>query len=120
MNNVKLPKVFYFSDTPETNITEIPTNPDISIRCDRCKIYINLRALREHRLYHEALQVMKYQGKNKPTSIDGLRKRRQIILRKIREEKETQKQLHAIQELNDAYEYLKAEVQVRCESQPYV
>ncbi|XP_078323765.1 protein phosphatase 2C-like domain-containing protein 1 isoform X2 [Crassostrea virginica] len=97
--------------TPETNITEIPTNPDISIRCDRCKIYINLRALREHRLYHEALQVMKYQGKNKPTSIDGLRKRRQIILRKIREEKETQKQLHAIQELNDAYEYLKAEVQ---------
>ncbi|XP_048772728.1 protein phosphatase 2C-like domain-containing protein 1 isoform X3 [Ostrea edulis] len=97
--------------TPETNITEIPTNPDISIRCDRCKIYINLRTLRDHRIYHDALQVMKYQGKSKPTSIDGLRKRRQIILRKIREQKETPKQLQAIQELNDAYEYLKADVQ---------
>lgn len=55
---------------------------------------------------------MKYQGKNKPTSVDGLRKRRQIIIRKLREEKETRKQLQAIQEINDAYEYLKAEVQV--------
>ncbi|XP_061189123.1 protein phosphatase 2C-like domain-containing protein 1 isoform X1 [Saccostrea echinata] len=101
----------YRSDTPETNITELPSNPDISIRCDRCKIYINLRALHEHRVYHDALEVMKYQGKNKPTSIDGLRKRRQIILRKIREQKETPKQLQAIQELNDAYEFLKADVQ---------
>lgn len=102
----------YISDTPETNITEVPTNPDISLRCDRCKIYINLRSLREHRIYHDALEVMKYQGKNKPTSVDGLRKRRQIIIRKLREEKETRKQLQAIQEINDAYEYLKAEVQV--------
>lgn len=101
----------YRSDTPETNITEVPTNPDISLRCDRCKIYINLRSLREHRIYHDALEVMKYQGKNKPTSVDGLRKRRQIIIRKLREEKETRKQLQAIQEINDAYEYLKAEVQ---------
>lgn len=102
----------YISDTPETNITEVPTTPDISLRCDRCKIYINLRSLREHRIYHDALEVMKYQGKNKPTSVDGLRKRRQIIIRKLREEKETRKQLQAIQEINDAYEYLKAEVQV--------
>lgn len=101
----------YRSDTPETNITEVPTTPDISLRCDRCKIYINLRSLREHRIYHDSLEVMKYQGKNKPTSVDGLRKRRQIIIRKLREEKETRKQLQAIQEINDAYEYLKAEVQ---------
>ncbi|KAK3083234.1 hypothetical protein FSP39_017441 [Pinctada imbricata] len=99
------------TETPETMLMDVPTNPDITIMCEKCQIYINLRNLPEHRLYHDALLILRYQGNNKPQSLDGLRKRRQILLRKLRTGKETTVQLKGIQRLNDAYELVKADLQ---------
>lgn len=50
----------YILDILEINITEVLTIFDIFLRCDRCKIYINLRFLREYRIYYDFLEVMKY------------------------------------------------------------
>ncbi|KAJ8319965.1 hypothetical protein KUTeg_001552 [Tegillarca granosa] len=101
------------SDTPETVIPEIPTGPDISITCEKCKQFINLRVYQDHRNYHNALELLKYNGMERPKSVDLLQKRRKIVLKIIRSSGTADNPVRPIeiQKINDAYEYLKADLE---------
>ncbi|XP_069107456.1 protein phosphatase 2C-like domain-containing protein 1 isoform X2 [Argopecten irradians] len=98
--------------TPETLLPELSITPDISIVCDKCKEHIDLPSLKDHRIYHENLSILKYNGSAKPPTTDALLRRRNGILRKLKSAATTDKPLDpkSIQKVNDAYEYLKSEI----------
>ncbi|XP_021354131.1 protein phosphatase 2C-like domain-containing protein 1 isoform X2 [Mizuhopecten yessoensis] len=98
--------------TPETLLPELSITPDISIICEKCKEHIDLPSLRDHRIYHENLSILKYNGSAKPTTTDALLRRRNAILRKLKSSATADKPLEpkSIQRVNDAYEYLKSEI----------
>ncbi|WAR11469.1 PP2D1-like protein [Mya arenaria] len=99
------------TDTPETMLTEYPFRPapDISIICEKCKSFIPLTALKEHRSFHQALTLLRY-GSDEPKNSDLLLKRRNFVMRKIKSAATKDKPVtpQQIQEINDAYEYLKS------------
>ena len=96
-----------------TEVTGIINKPDITIRCQQCDLYIDLRMLNEHRQYHLALEVMKYKGGNRPESVAKLMQRRRAILRLIKSKSDSSEPLNPeiLQKVNDAYEFLKADLE---------
>ena len=95
------------SSTPETEITEHPQHPDISILCDKCQSFVAVRLLQAHRSYHDALIKLEYTGPgDRPDTVKSLTKRRQHVLRKITSKPPVS--VNAVQKVNDAYEILKA------------
>ncbi|XP_033728301.1 LOW QUALITY PROTEIN: protein phosphatase 2C-like domain-containing protein 1 [Pecten maximus] len=100
------------SDTPETLLPELSITPDISIVCEKCKEHIDLPSLKDHRIYHNNLSILKYNGSAKPPTTDALLRRRNAILRKLKSAATADKPLDpkSIQRVNDAYEYLKSEI----------
>ncbi|XP_064646848.1 protein phosphatase 2C-like domain-containing protein 1 isoform X2 [Lineus longissimus] len=101
---------FIRPDTPETVITEYPTNPDLSLYCEKCQLHIALHQLKEHRFLHKALQALRYKGTNKPETLDALIKRRRFVLKQMRKGTTSEKPLDSteVQRLNEAYEYMKS------------
>ncbi|KAL4217224.1 Protein phosphatase 2C-like domain-containing protein 1 [Mactra antiquata] len=99
------------SDTPETMVTEYPHRPapDISLPCEKCKTYIPLIQIKEHRAFHSALSVLKYTTEE-PKNSDVLLKRRNLVLRRMKAASTKEKPVtpQQINEVNDAYEYIKA------------
>ncbi|XP_052080893.1 protein phosphatase 2C-like domain-containing protein 1 isoform X4 [Mytilus californianus] len=112
--NVNRSVVKQHKNTPQTNLPDAETSPDITILCEKCQDYVHLLHLQEHRKYHKALATMKY-GKKlpRPQNIEMLLKRRNVILRKM---KQTAASLgnhiepREIQKINEAYEYLKTDI----------
>ncbi|XP_022098391.1 protein phosphatase 2C-like domain-containing protein 1 [Acanthaster planci] len=98
--------------TPDTDITECPQQPDITLFCDKCGSFILLRLLQEHRKYHSALAVLEYRdAQSQPESAAALLKRRQAVLAKqsrraAREDRPVS--MSAMQQINGAYELLKS------------
>ena len=91
--------------TPETEITEHPHHPDISIICEKCYTYVAVRLLQAHRSYHSALERLEYRGDLRPESVKALIKRRQHVLNKLAR---SNMSVMVIQAVNDAFELLKA------------
>ncbi|XP_038047867.1 protein phosphatase 2C-like domain-containing protein 1 [Patiria miniata] len=99
--------------TPDTDITEHPQQPDITLFCDKCGSFILLRLLQEHRKYHGALATLEYKEsqRQRPESAEALLKRRQAVLAKMtRRATQENKPLSmsTLQKINDAYELLKS------------
>lgn len=81
--------------------------------CDRCGIYIDVRQLLYHKAYHEALQTLKYQFPHKPSDIEMLLQRRNIIVRRTKAEATPEKPLNIldIAKVDEAYELLKSDLE---------
>ncbi|KAK3577283.1 hypothetical protein CHS0354_008376 [Potamilus streckersoni] len=96
------------SYTPETDLPFFPTNPDISINCEKCGQYVNLQFLKKHRFYHTALTTLHY-VKEQPKTVEALLQRRNAILKKMMASgnQESSLTLQKVEKVNDAYEYLK-------------
>ncbi|XP_071791311.1 protein phosphatase 2C-like domain-containing protein 1 [Asterias amurensis] len=96
--------------TPDTDITEHPQQPDITLFCEKCGSFILLRLLQEHRKYHSALHVLDYKDAKGPDSVASLLKRRQAVLGKMKSRAKDGKPLSMslMQKINDAYELLKS------------
>ncbi|KAH3753995.1 protein phosphatase 2C-like domain-containing protein 1 [Dreissena polymorpha] len=99
------------TDTPETMLTEYPMRPapDISILCDKCKVHIPLTMLKEHRKFHVSLTLLRYVN-DEPKNATMLLKRRNFVLRKLKSAATKDKPVNPqqIEEINNAYEYLKS------------
>ncbi|XP_041362252.1 protein phosphatase 2C-like domain-containing protein 1 isoform X2 [Gigantopelta aegis] len=105
---------FVRSDTPETLMTEFTNRPDITIRCDRCAIHIDLIALREHRAYHSALSVLKYKGNSTPHSNEALLRRRNMVIKQLLKQASATDvpfEPKQVQVINDAYEIIKSNLE---------
>ncbi|KAL5006052.1 hypothetical protein ScPMuIL_017210 [Solemya velum] len=100
------------SGTPDTFLPDFPTKPDISMQCRRCGLFILLPDLRDHRYYHSALSLLKYYGANRPNTVEALFRRRNTVLKKFRSSSTSEKPLNPqlIHYVNEAYEYLKADL----------
>ncbi|KAL3855116.1 hypothetical protein ACJMK2_014345 [Sinanodonta woodiana] len=96
------------SYTPETDLPFFPSNPDISVSCEKCGQYVSLQFLKKHRLYHTALTTMHY-TKEQPQTVEALLRRRNAILKKMMASgnQESSAMLQKVEKVNDAYEYLK-------------
>jgi len=92
-------------------LTDFPNRPgpDISLFCEKCKTHIPLTQLREHRKFHKACSLLRY-GNEEPKNPDLLLKRRNFVLRKIKNSATKDKPVtpQQVEEINDAYEYLKS------------
>lgn len=102
-----------FADSPETEWTIPVTRPDLSMFCDHCQCFVELRALNEHRNYHRCLQMLLYKGSSRPLSVEALLKRRKAILRRLKSKTSSESPLDPLQlqKLNDAFEFLKADLE---------
>ncbi|XP_076451912.1 protein phosphatase 2C-like domain-containing protein 1 [Babylonia areolata] len=98
------------SDTPETYLTDIADKPDITLFCDECRLFIDIRQLKHHRAFHSALQTLHYKGTHMPETSEQLLKKRNAVLRKMKKEATLEKPIEPkhIQQVNDAYELLKS------------
>ena len=82
--------------------------------CDVCDVHVDLRALADHRRYHDALTTMKYKPTSRPESTAKLMQRRRAILRKIKQlqgANDPPIDSDVIHKINDAYEFLKADLE---------
>lgn len=94
-------------------MVDIPDKPDITLFCSTCSCFVDLSVLATHRYYHRALEIMRYSGVNRPDSVHGLLKRRRAILRKMKKNTSADEPLNQLelQKINEAYEFLKADVE---------
>ncbi|XP_067687569.1 protein phosphatase 2C-like domain-containing protein 1 [Haliotis asinina] len=101
------------TDTPDTLMTEYTNKPDITVRCDKCGIFIDIRTLLDHRSFHNALTVMKFKCSTLPDNSEALLKRRNAILRRLKNEATEKNPIDpkAIKVINDAYERLKSDIE---------
>ncbi|KAL8617478.1 hypothetical protein ACOMHN_048116 [Nucella lapillus] len=101
------------SDTPETYLTDIADKPDITLFCDQCRLFVDIRQLKHHRAYHSALQILNYKGNHIPDTSEQLLKKRNAMLRKMKKDATLEKPIEPkhIQQVNDAYELLKADLE---------
>ena len=107
------PSLFVLTDPPDTEWTAPMTRPDLSMFCAECQQFIELRSLSDHRNYHHSLRVMMYKGSSRPQSVEALLKRRRAILRRLKAKTSSEKPLdpQQLQHLNDAFEFLKANLE---------
>ena len=105
--------LFVVAGSVTSSVSEFPVKPDITIYCQQCDMYIDLRSLNEHRVYHRALETMYYRGNSRPESVEMLIRRRRGILRKLKSQTDANKPLShkQLQKLNDAFEFLKADLE---------
>ncbi|GFN89478.1 protein phosphatase 2c-like domain-containing protein 1 [Plakobranchus ocellatus] len=101
------------SDTPETLLTDFSNRPDISIYCERCAVYVDIRNLHYHRTYHEALLTLNYRHSQKPHDVQALLQRRNIILKKMKAETNAENPLRPqdVKKIDDAFEILKSDLE---------
>ncbi|KAK7111235.1 protein phosphatase 2C-like domain-containing protein 1 isoform X2 [Littorina saxatilis] len=101
------------SDTPETYLTDLGDKPDITLFCDQCKFFIDIRQLKHHRAYHNALLLLNFKGNSPPETSEQLLKKRHAVLKKMKKDATEENPLlpKQIQEVNDAYELLKSDVE---------
>ncbi|GFR85649.1 protein phosphatase 2C-like domain-containing protein 1 [Elysia marginata] len=101
------------SDTPETLLTDFSNRPDITIYCDRCCVYMDIRNLAYHRSYHEALLTLNYRNMQKPYDTRALMQRRNTIIKKMKAELTPEKALkpNDIKKIDDAFEILKNDLE---------
>ena len=94
-------------------ITEYPTKPDITLFCDICNIFVDLRLLKEHRQYHKALLTMLYEDKTRPKTVAELVTRRLSIIKTMKINEDPQKPImpQDVQVVNDAFETLKSDLE---------
>ncbi|RUS68482.1 hypothetical protein EGW08_023756, partial [Elysia chlorotica] len=106
------PRLFV-TDTPETILTDFSNRPDISIYCDRCAVYIDIRNLPYHKSYHEALLTLNYRNMQKPHDTRALMQRRNIIIKKMKSEITSENPLrpNVIKKIDDAFEILKGDLE---------
>ena len=80
--------------------------------CEQCEIFINLSCLSDHRNFHKCLTLLKYFKGDQPKKLDALLRRRNAVIRRIKTKitKDQPLDPKQIQEVNDAYEYLKSEL----------
>ena len=101
----------FFADSPDTElISERSDKPDISIICDICKQYVDMRALSEHRTYHKSLKVLYYKDDQRPADVEALIKRRRALLKRLKAKCTPENPIDTavITKINDAYEFLKS------------
>lgn len=96
--------------TPETMITDRPTDPDVSIFCEKCHEFFNVRATQEHRSFHNALVVLGYSGKEQPEGVKGLLKKRQELMKDLNKKSNHKRpvSLNRLQKINEAFELVKS------------
>ncbi|XP_071100744.1 LOW QUALITY PROTEIN: protein phosphatase 2C-like domain-containing protein 1 [Haliotis cracherodii] len=101
------------TDTPDTLMTEYTNKPDITVRCDKCGIFIDIRTLVDHRSFHNALALMKFKCSTLPDNAEALLKRRNAILRRMKSDATETNPIDpkAIKLINDAYERLKSDIE---------
>ena len=94
-------------------MTDIADKPDITLFCDQCRFFIDIRQLKHHRAYHNALQLLNYKGNNLPETLEQLLKKRNAVLRKMKKEATEEDPIHPrqIQQVNEAYELLKSDLE---------
>ncbi|XP_023931873.1 protein phosphatase 2C-like domain-containing protein 1 [Lingula anatina] len=99
--------------TPETELSEYPEKPDITMMCDKCKIFVDLRDLKDHRAYHNSLETMRYFGDDYPEDLQALVQRRILLLRELRSEYDDGLPPDAkmVQTINSAFELLKSDLE---------
>ncbi|CAL1534316.1 unnamed protein product [Lymnaea stagnalis] len=104
------------SDTPETVLTDHINDPDITILCERCSLYLNIRNLPYHRSYHNALSTLFYKHPQKPSDVKSLFQRRNLVIKKLTCEAtaENPLTLQVVQRINEAYELLKNDLEDEC------
>ncbi|KAK6165769.1 hypothetical protein SNE40_022628 [Patella caerulea] len=101
------------TDTPNTLLADFPNKPDITLKCEKCGYFVNIVDLKEHRKYHGCLLLMKYKGDSLPQNVDELFRRRGQLIKKLKQMavgKSPPDPQH-IQQINEAYEYLKANLE---------
>ena len=103
----------FFPGSPVTMVTELPVRPDISMFCEACRCHVELRGLLEHRYYHKCLQIMKYRGSARPENTEKLMLRRQKILSNLKRATDSEHPLdpQELQQVNEAYEFLKSDLE---------
>ena len=91
----------------------IAVKPEISIVCMKCEEEINVRQLKEHQEFHNALEMFRFTVERKPSSVKQLIKRRRAIMRRLNETatSENPVSMKKLQKLNLAYELLKADIE---------
>ncbi|XP_033101576.1 protein phosphatase 2C-like domain-containing protein 1 [Anneissia japonica] len=92
--------------TPDTVLSELQLEPDITVLCRICAKRINIRQIQNHRSYHDALHTLEYKDNKKPANVDSLLARRQYLVKKA-----PQSNIAIIQKVNDAYELVKSVLQ---------
>ena len=98
---------------PPINRITPPVKPEISIVCMKCEEEIKVRHLKEHREFHNALEMFRFSMDRKPSSVKQLIRRRRAILRRLNEtaSSENPVSMKKIQKLNLAYEAIKADIE---------
>ncbi|ESO82507.1 hypothetical protein LOTGIDRAFT_236983 [Lottia gigantea] len=101
------------SDTPNTYLPEFTNKPDITLKCEQCGYFVDISTLLEHRKYHASLVIMKYKCDSLPESWEELFKRRNQLIRKIKQSTscDLPPDPHQIQVIDEAYEYMKAHLE---------
>ncbi len=95
-------------------MTEYTNKPDITVRCEKCGIFINIRTLQDHRSFHVALSLMKYKSVVAlPDNAGALLKRRNAILRRVKSQATEKNPIDpkTVKMINDSYERLKSDVE---------
>ena len=100
------------TDTPDTILPEIEPYPDIGMFCEKCATYIALYSVMDHRAYHHALSSMNYNGDEKPENYRTLTERRRSLLQALTTASSSTHPVDPkeVQKINDAYEFLKADI----------
>ncbi|XP_019618247.1 PREDICTED: protein phosphatase 2C-like domain-containing protein 1 isoform X1 [Branchiostoma belcheri] len=99
--------------SPETLITDYPIKPDITIQCEQCRNFMDIRDFNEHRAFHKALKMYGYQGVTEPNSLEELIERRKRLLKRLTSEATPEKPIpqDKLRKINDAYELLKSDLE---------
>jgi len=102
-----------FDHLPPINRITPPVKPEISIVCMKCEEEIKVRHLKEHREFHNALEMFRFTMDRKPSSVKQLIRRRRAILRRLNEtaSSENPVSMKKLQKLNLAYEAIKADIE---------
>ena len=87
--------------------------PEITLLCMKCEEEISVRSWKEHKEFHNALQIFRYSMENKPSSVKQLLKRRRWIMKRLNEMVDSENPLSVkkLHKLNLAYEILKTNVE---------
>ncbi|XP_074656076.1 protein phosphatase 2C-like domain-containing protein 1 isoform X2 [Tubulanus polymorphus] len=98
--------------TPDTHLTLPSKQPDVALYCKKCKEFINLIIIQEHRKYHKALETLGYTD-TEPDNVEALLTRRKELLQNLISETDADNLLNPkiVQKINEAVEYLKADLE---------
>lgn len=101
--------LFLYTDTPATLLTEYIIQPDITILCDQCCMYITINRMHYHHAYHRALVTFGYKHPQKPTDLKSLVQKRSTLLKNVRAEATRENHICPgdVRKIDAAFEVLK-------------